>query len=613
MKGMRYISETDVEGKNSGNDSFKKLFARVLPYLKKNFKYLLIGVLVLVVVDAVQLLIPKVMQVAIDNLGVEGFTQRHLAFYMLLIFLMSGVIALMRYYWRVLIIGTSWLIERGMRQDLYEHLIKLAQNFFNKAKIGDLMAHSTNDMNAIRMLFGIGFVVAADIIIMTLATIVFMITINLRLTLYAIIPLPILSFAISYFGRKMHRQFAKVQASFSALSGMIQESISGIRVVKVFGQEKPELDKMNSFSHDYRENNVNMAKLQGLFHPFLGFVISISMIIVLVFGGRATIRNEISIGEFVAFHAYLGMLVWPMIAIGWIVGLYQMGTASLKRVNKLLDTEPEIIDGEVDKNIRALKGNIEVKNLTFSYSSNILDSKEGTENPTLVFDNISFSIQQGQTLAIVGKTGCGKSTLIDLLTRMYNPPRDTVYIDDHELYTIPLQVLRSSLIVVPQDIFLFSDTIANNIRFSNPDASKEEVENAAKIAQIYDEIAEIEMGFDTIIGERGVTLSGGQKQRIAIARAILANPNILILDDSLSAVDTKTEKGLLDHLIELRRDRTTIVIAHRISSLQHANKIIVLDNHRIAETGTHYDLLKLKGLYWDLYQKQKIKERIEKR
>ncbi|MBW6516356.1 MAG: hypothetical protein K0B81_07065, partial [Candidatus Cloacimonetes bacterium] len=353
--------------KETNKGEQKKLFSRIVPYLKQNLKFLILGVIVLIIVDAVQLLIPKVMQVAIDSLGKEGFTQRHLAGYMLLIFLMSGVIALMRYYWRILIIGTSWIIERGLRQNFYEHLIKLAQNFFNKAKIGDLMAHSTNDMNAIRMLFGIGFVAAADIIILTLASIVFMVTINLRLTIYAILPLPILSLAISYFGRKMHRQFTKVQSSFSALSGMVQESISGIRVVKVFGQERTELNKMNEFSYEYQQNNVKMAKLSGLFHPFLGFVISISMIIVLVFGGRAAIRNEISIGEFIAFHAYLSMLVWPMIAIGWIVELYQRGTASLKRINKILDTPEEIVDGDVDTNITELKGNIEIRNLRFGY------------------------------------------------------------------------------------------------------------------------------------------------------------------------------------------------------------------------------------------------------
>ena len=605
--------------KDKEKKSDKRLFDRVLPYLKKNLKYILLGILVLIIVDAVQLLIPKVIQTAIDSLGVEGVTQKHLAGYMFLIFLMAGIIAIMRYFWRILIIGNSFDIERGLRQDLYEHLIRLSQNFLNRAKIGDLMAHSTNDMRAIRMLFGMGFVVAADIMIMTLATILFMGSINIRLTLYAIIPLPALSFAIIIFGRKIHRQFDRVQRTFSELSGMVQESISGIRVVKVFGQEKPELEKMNVFSSDYRENSIKMAKIQGFFQPFNAFIIGVSMIIVLVFGGRATISNEISIGEFVAFNAYLGMLIWPMIAIGWIVSLYQMGTASLKRVNRILDIEPEIVDDNANESIKELKGDIEVKNLTFRYlaaeneNDELNPDHEKPADGELVFEDISFSLEAGKTLAIVGRTGCGKSTVVDLLTRFYNPPQNSIFIDGHELYTIPLKVLRESIVVVPQDIFLFSNTIANNIRFGKSDATLEEVEEAARIAQIHTEIAELDRGFDTIIGERGVTLSGGQKQRIAIARAILANPNILILDDSLSAVDTKTEKKLLHHMVEFRKERTTIIIAHRISSLQHSDKIIVLDDRTIIESGTHYELLKKKGLYWDLYQKQKIQERIEKR
>lgn len=580
-----------------------KLFERITPYLKQNIKSIIFGILVLLVVDAIQMAIPMVMRTAIDRIGTPGFTQSKLAMYSVAILIMSGFIALMRYFWRILIIGTSWKIERGLRQDFYQHLIKLSQNFFNKSKIGDLMAHSTNDMNAIRMLFGIGLVAAADIIIMMLATIAFMLTINVRLTLYAVIPMPILSLAISYFGRRIHKQFTRVQRKFSELSGMVQESLSGIRVVKAFNQEEPELDKMNKFSEEYLVDNVKMAKLSGLFRPFLAFIVGVSMVIVLVFGGIATINKEITIGEFVAFNAYLGMLVWPMIAIGWIVELYQRGTASLKRINNIFAIEPEIVDDANTEDIDDLKGSIEVRNLSFRYSS----------DDELIFDKISFKLEESHTLAIVGRTGCGKSTLIDLLTRVYNPPRDTIFIDGHEIYKIPLQTLRKSLIAVPQDIFLFSDTIANNIKFGASDATREDVYRVAKLAQIYDELIGLEKGFDTIIGERGVTLSGGQKQRIAIARAILTDPAILIMDDSLSAVDTKTEKSILSHLIEQRKNKTTIIIAHRISSLQHAEEIIVLDKGKIAERGTHIELLKQRGIYYDLFQKQKLKERIEGR
>jgi len=419
--------------------------------------------------------------------------------------------------------------------------------------------------------------------------------------MFAIIPLPILSLAISYFGKKMHKTFAKVQGSFAAMSGAVQESISGIRVVKAFGQEEPEIKKVDDFSLDYVKQNISMAKLSGFFQPLMGYVISFSMIIAMVLGGRAAINEEITIGGFIAFFSYLGMLVWPMIAIGWIVDMYQRGTASLKRLNEIFELNPEINDDKADFSITEIKGKMELKNLTFRYREELPD----------IFTDVSTSVPEGNTLAIVGPTGCGKTTFIDLLSRVYNPLENTIFIDGHDIYAIPLKVLRRDMVMVPQDIFLFSDTITNNIRLGNPNATLDEVYDAAKAAQIFDEIKDFEKGFDTIIGERGITLSGGQKQRVAIARALLTQPNILILDDALSAVDTKTESYLLERLIELRKGLTTIIIAHRISSLQHADRIIVLADGRIIESGTHEQLIALNGLYNDLVEKQKIRARLE--
>jgi len=451
------------------------------------------------------------------------------------------------------------------------------------------------------MLFGMGLIAAMDIILMTIASFSFMVSIDLRLTLLAIIPLPILSITIGYFGKKMHKRFALVQASFAAMSGKIQESVSGIRIVKAFGQEQSELGKIDEVGLEYVKQNISMAKIAGFFHPFQGFIIACSMIITLFFGGRAAIRGDITIGGFIAFFQYLGMLVWPMIAIGWIVDMYQRGTASLKRLNNIFGVQPEIDDQQANPNITKLEGRIEVKNLNFSYDKDL----------PLIFKDVSFCIEAGKTLAIVGATGCGKTSLIELLVRIYNPPKNSIFIDDNELYRIPLEVLRRDLVLVPQDIFLFSDTIANNIRLGNPDQPIDSVYEAARIASVHDEIMDFDHQFETMVGERGITLSGGQKQRVAISRALLTNPQVLILDDALSAVDTKTERQILERLIQARAGKTTIIIAHRISSIQHADRIIVLENKVIKERGNHNSLLRAGGIYRDLFEKQRIRARLE--
>ncbi|HCX72259.1 MAG TPA: multidrug ABC transporter ATP-binding protein [Candidatus Cloacimonas sp.] len=581
----------------------KETFKRLIPFLKKNLHKILFGIFLIILVDVAQLTIPKVMQITIDKIGARAIDKTGILHISLFLVGLSLVIAGIRYLWRILLIGTSWEIDRDIRQMYYEHLMRLSRNFYNKSHTGDLMAYATNDLRAVRMLIGFGFVVAVDIIFLSISTIFFMVSYNLKLTLMAVAPLPLLSIIIMVFGKKIHFYFSKVQKHFATLSGKVQESISGIRVVKSFVQEEAELEKMSKSAYDYLIENINLVKIsQGIFHPFMFLVINLSMMIVLVFGGEYAIVGEISMGAFIAFFQYLGMLVWPMIAVGQIVNMYQRGTASLKRINSIFDVEPEIVDESPDENIKELKGDISVRNLSFRY-------KEGAP---LIFDNISFDLEAGKTLALVGRTGSGKSTLIDLLTRVYNPPRNTIYIDGHEIYNISLENLRHNIVMVPQDIFLFSDSIAGNVSLGRPDATRKEIESIAQKAQVYCDIIQFENGFDTIIGERGVTLSGGQKQRLAISRALLSDPNILILDDALSAVDTKTEKDILDTLIETRKNKTTIIIAHRISSLQHADKIIVLDNAKIAEMGTHEELLAINGIYRDIYEKQQLEEKLEK-
>ncbi|MDD2544623.1 MAG: ABC transporter transmembrane domain-containing protein, partial [Candidatus Cloacimonetes bacterium] len=480
-----------------------RTFDAILPYLKKSYAQIGGGIAMLILVDVVQLAMPKVMQFAIDSIQNRTIDERGLVWVGLLICALAIAVMVLRFFWRILIIGNSHRIEKSLRQDFYNHLLKLSQNYFNHSKTGDLMAYATNDLNAVRMLFGMGLIAAMDIVFMTIASFSFMISIDFRLTLLAIIPMPILSITIAYFGKKMHKRFALVQASFASMSGKIQESISGIRIVKAFNQEQAELKKVDEVSLDFVNQNISMAKIAGFFHPFQGFVIACSMIITLYFGGRSAIRGDITIGGFIAFFQYLGMLVWPMIAIGWIVDMYQRGTASLNRLNEIFTIKPEIDDSQANPEITGLSGKITVKDLRFRYADDL----------PIIFKDISLNVEAGETLAIVGPTGCGKTSLIELLVRIYNPPPNSIYIDDHELYRIPLEVLRRDLVLVPQDIFLFSDTIANNIRLGNPIASLEEVYEAARIASVYEEIMDFDHQFETMVGERGITLSGGQKQR----------------------------------------------------------------------------------------------------
>lgn len=578
-----------------------KTFEKVTPFVKKNIHKLIFGIILLIIIDLISLIIPKIMQYAIDGIGTEGFTKSNLFYAGGAILLISALMALMRYFWRFFILGNAWFVDKSLRQEYFDHLMSLSANFFNRIKTGDLMAYAINDLNAIRMLVGFSFVIGVDIIVLTVASLSFMVSINLRLTLLSIIPLPLLSIIIIVLGKKIHYRFGKVQKTFATMSGKVQESISGIRVVKAFVQEESELEKISDSAYDYVKQNLSLVRIQGIFHPSFMLIIGLSMMIVMVYGGEATMIGEITIGEFIAFFQYLGMFVWPMIAIGWVVNLYQRGTVSLKRLNEIFDEQAEIIDEEgVDTKISQLEGKIKFAKLTFRYK----------ENGPLIFDDVSFSIEAGKTLAIVGKTGCGKSTVIDLLTRIYNPPKNCIFVDDNDIFKIPLESLRKNIIMIPQDIFLFSQTIKENIILGRPDATEEEILLVTKNAQVYNDIIDFREGFETVVGERGVTLSGGQKQRIAIARALLTDPNILILDDALSAVDTKTEKSILDHLVKLRKNKTTIIIAHRISSLQHADKIIVIDDAKIAEQGSHEELLKNNGIYKDIFEKQQLEEKI---
>ncbi|MBS3740556.1 MAG: ABC transporter ATP-binding protein [Candidatus Cloacimonetes bacterium] len=578
-------------------------FKIIYSYLKPYWKRILAGIICLLIVDAAQLIIPKIIQHVIDTMHKPGFTMSVVFQFALLIFVLALIMAGLRFLWRVLLIKNSFKIERKFRNDYYEHLQKLSQKFYQQHNTGDLMAYATNDLRAVRMLFGIGFVMAFDVIIMMIPALILMGSIDFRLTLYVVIPLPIVTFIMVFFGRKIHRRFSKVQEIFEKLSGRVQEIISGIRLVKSFNREEQFSERVNSQSRNLVNQRIDVVKIWGLFFPLMFMIIGISQLLMLYFGGKLTILSDITIGELVAFNSYLQLLSWPVIGIGWIANLYQRGTASLNRIRKIMAEEPDIYDDEelVDHSITELHGKLEVKNLSFSYE----------DSETEILKDISFSINKGETLAIVGQTGAGKSTIIKILTRMVNPPRNTIFYDDNEIYKIPLDTLRNGIAVVTQDIFLFASTVKENIRVGNKKASLQKIEEITQMSQFHKDILDMEDQFDSVIGERGVSLSGGQKQRLAIARALIKNASFLILDDALSSVDTETEELILKELKEYQKNRANIIIAHRISTMKHADKIIVLKDGGVAERGTHKQLVRMNGIYTDIYNKQKLKEEYE--
>ncbi|TSA25623.1 ABC transporter ATP-binding protein [bacterium] len=574
----------------------------IISYLKQYKKSIAIGVLCLITVDAIQMIVPKIIQHVIDSLHNPSFTMKTILIAAGIIFGLALVMAVLRYLWRIFLISNSFKIEKTIRNNYYEHLQKLSPRFFQDHNTGDLMAYATNDLNAVRMLFGIGVVLAFDVFFVTIASFVLMSNINFKMTLYVIIPLPIVTFITIYFGKRLHRLFKKVQDTFSHLSDRVQETISGVRVIKSFGRENAYEDRVGEVAENLVEHNIKLVKIWGMFFPSMFAIIGISMMLTLYIGGTKTILREITIGEFVAFNSYLHLIIWPVIAVGWIVNLYQRGTASLNRIQDIMNQKPEIIDEPcVDRSITSLQGNICLKHLHYTYPD--------TEIP--VIKDISIDIKAGETLAIVGRTGEGKSTIIKLLTRLFNPPKNEIYIDDHEIYQIPLDTLRKSVAVVSQDIFLFASSVKDNIQFGNENVTHEDVIEIAQISQFYNDIKDFEMEFDSIVGERGVSLSGGQKQRLALSRALIKNAPILVLDDAFSSVDTETEDIILKNIRVSQKDKTVLIIAHRISTMQHADKIVVLDDGKVAEQGTHESLLALNGIYTDIYNRQKLREELE--
>ncbi len=569
--------------------------------IRHGWKYL-IGLVALFAVDLVQVYIPEYTGMITDGLESGTITMDGVMDLIWKILGMGAVIAVGRFVWRYFIFGPARSIEKELRNDLFQHLEKMSMRYFNEHKTGDLMAHFTSDLMAIRQFLGPTVITAFDGSVMLILVLYKMIHyVDARLTILAVIPMILIIFGDMFYGKAMHKRFMEKQAAFAALTDQVQESVSGIRVIKAFVQEKKELlafSKANLFS---KEKNLGVVRLHALFIPLLDLVIGVSGLLTLLYGGYLAIAGDITLGQFVAFNSYISMLVWPMMSVGECITMISQGMASMKRVVVIFDEKPEIVNTERVKAIEALQGEIAVHNLTFAYP----DQEQIT-----VLEDINVRVEKGSTLAILGRTGSGKSTLANLLLRLYNTESDMIRIDGNSLCEIPLEVLRRDIAYVPQDNFLFSDTLENNIAFGAEQKNKEAIYRAAKNACIHSNIMDFPEGYGTMVGERGVTLSGGQKQRSSIARALLKDAPILILDDALSAVDTDTEEQILQNIREIRKDKTTLIIAHRISTIQNADHILVLDDGHGVEYGTHEELMALGGIYRSMYEKQQLEKQL---
>jgi len=577
--------------------SFKTLKRDIM----ENRWRILIGLFALIIVDVLQLFIPRIIKYAIDDLTSGVISPHQLLLYGIEVLILSIGIGGFRYVWRYLLLGAARRVEKALRDRLFLHLQTLSFSYFSRTKVGDLMAHATNDIEAVRMSLALGSVFLVDTIILGILTIFFMIYIHPLLTLYAILPMPLITVITLLFSRVIHQRFEILQRTFALLTERVRESIAGIRVVKAYVQEEAEREKLSRLSQDYIQKNVGVTKVWGIFFPFILFFSNLSMAIVLYLGGKLTIFQSISIGDFVAFMSYLGMLAWPMMALGWAINVIQRGEASMGRLNKIFGEIPEISDLTEATWSGVLKGRIEMRGLTFSPGNG--------GNPLL--RDIHLTVHKGERIVIVGRIGAGKTVLCDLLVRILEPPKGRIFFDGIEIHHIPLKVLRRNIGYIPQETLLFSDTIRENIAFGNLDATEEEIEEAARTTQIYEEVMGFPEGMNTVIGEKGITLSGGQRQRIAIARTLLMNPPIFILDDALSSVDIQTEERILEGLEKFLQGKTSILITHRIAPLQRADRIIVLDEGRVVEMGDHPTLLAKGGIYADLYWQRQLEEELE--
>src|SRR5436190_2012550 len=564
----------------------------LLPYLKKYRRSYVIGTICVFCNNGIWILFPQVIRRAVDDMHM-GVTRHKLATYALLLVAVAAAKSIFQFLTRWVVIGVSREVEFDLRNDLFRHLEVLSYSFYQRTRTGDIMARATNDLNAVRMLLGPGFMYTATTVVFTALALVFMLHISHRLTLYAFLPLPVVSIVIQYFGRQIHERFERIQAMFSDISARAQENFSGVRVIRAYVQEQSEIESFETSNREYIARSLKLVRLMGMLWPTLETMLGLAVVLVLWLGGREVLYGRINVGDFVAFNTYMVQLTWPIIALGWVINIFQRGTASVLRISELMQEKAEITDSPEALQAPAnqeLQGDIEFRNLNFSY--------DGTQ----VLHDIDLKIPAGTSLAIVGPTGSGKTTLVSLIPRIYDADPGSVLLDGKPIREYPLADMRRNIGFVPQETFLFSETIRENIAFGVQSADDGQVRWAAEAANIATDIEEFPDKYKTLVGERGITLSGGQKQRTAIARALIRNPRILVLDDALSSVDTQTEDKILNHLRQVMQGRTTIFISHRVSTERNADRIAVLHGGRIVERGTHEELLALNAYYSDLYR-----------
>jgi ATP-binding cassette subfamily B protein len=571
---------------------------RLYPYLMQHRARLGLGFVAIVFSNAFQMMGPWVMGRAVDGLY-AGFSQRELLYYAAALVALTLLEGACRFGARWWFIGASRNMEYTLRADVFTHLEALPMAFYQQNKTGELMSRATNDLSNVRMLLGPGIMYSLNTIVTAVVAVAFMMSIDWRLTLLSLIPMPIVSVAVRKVGQRINVLTEESQGQLADLSARVQESMAGARVVKAFSQEVHEVEDFRRMNETLVEKNNRLIRVSSVFYPMMQFVIGLAIVIILWFGGSQVVQGTITRGQLVQFIFYLGTLAWPMIALGWVVNLLERGRASMQRLNYILDTESDINDTADIRTDFEPQGEIEFRNLTFSY------------NGTQVLKNISLRIAKGRTVAIVGATGSGKSSLVQLVPRLYNAPPNSLFIDGIPIERIPLETLRRAIGFIPQDTFLFGETIRENIAFGLEGASEQQVTRAAVVSNILEDIRQFPSGFNTIVGERGITLSGGQKQRTAISRAVIRDPKILILDDALSSVDTYTEEQILHELKAVMSGRTCILISHRVSTVKEADEIVVMNQGRIVERGTHEQLLDQEGYYAELHRRQLLEQEIE--